>query len=80
MRHVKPTVGFMHLYSLKERTQSTCDTVTTKPNLLESRDLKCKDKIHLRCFSNITKLINCHNAGLHRHYIKYDKEINMGVH
>ena len=44
------------LYSLGEFTQSTIDTVTTKPDKLKSRYLKCKNKTHLRSFSDHYKI------------------------
>ena len=72
------------LYSLEELTQSTFDTLTTKPNLhvyvMKNRDLKRKNKICKTLFKSFQNQSTAMILDLGRHYIIYENEINMGIH
>ena len=79
MRHKKATM--VALYSLEEPTQSTFDTLATKPNLnvMRNRDLKCKNKISKTLFKSFQNQSIATILDLHRHYIIYEKEITVGI-
>lgn len=78
-RHKKATI--VALYSLEELTQSTFDNLTTKPNLhiMKYRDQKCKNKICKTLFKSFQNQSIAMILDLRRHYIRYEKEINMGI-